>query len=70
VVVSTRVVGRWLGWWAIASGLGLVIARFFWTSKPLASAVRRLLDLDDHHVHPACPQAARGAEGGRRACQP
>jgi hypothetical protein len=32
VVVSTRVVGRWLGWWAIASGLGLVIARFFWTS--------------------------------------
>jgi hypothetical protein len=33
VVVSTRVVGRWLGWWAIASGLGLVIARFFWTSN-------------------------------------
>jgi len=33
VVVSTRVVGRWLGWWGIASGLGLVIARFFWTSN-------------------------------------
>ena len=32
VVLSTRVVGRWLGWWAIASGLGLVLARFFWTS--------------------------------------
>jgi hypothetical protein len=32
VVVSTRVVGRWLGWWGIASGLGLVIVRFFWTS--------------------------------------
>ena len=32
VVLSTRVVGRWLGWWAIASGLGLVICRFFWTS--------------------------------------
>jgi hypothetical protein len=32
VVLSTRVVGRWLGWWAIASGFGLVLARFFWTS--------------------------------------
>jgi hypothetical protein len=32
VVLSTRIVGRWLGWWAIASGLGLVICRFFWTS--------------------------------------
>jgi hypothetical protein len=32
VVLSTRVVGRWLGWWGIASGLGLVLARFFWTS--------------------------------------
>jgi hypothetical protein len=36
----------------------------------LVFAVRRLLDLDDRHVHPACPQAARGAEGGRRASQP
>ena len=33
VVLSTRIVGRWLGWWAIASGLGLVICRFFWTSE-------------------------------------
>ncbi len=33
VVLSTRVVGRWLGWWGIASGLGLVLARFFWTSE-------------------------------------
>jgi hypothetical protein len=31
LILSTRVVGRWLGWWAIASGLGLVISRFFWT---------------------------------------
>jgi hypothetical protein len=38
--------------------------------RVLASAVRRLLDLDDHHVHPACPQAGCGAEGGRRASQP
>ena len=33
VVLSTRVVGRWLGWWGIASGLGSVVARFFWTSE-------------------------------------
>jgi hypothetical protein len=32
VVLSTRVVRRWLGWWAIASGLGLGVSRFFWTS--------------------------------------
>ena len=32
VILSTRVVGRWLGWWALASGLGLVVSRFFWTS--------------------------------------
>lgn len=32
VILSTRVIGRWLGWWAIASGLGLVVSRFFWTS--------------------------------------
>jgi hypothetical protein len=28
----------------------------------LVFAVRRLLDLDDHHVHPACPEAGRGTE--------
>jgi hypothetical protein len=33
LILSTRVVGRWLGWWAIASGLGLVLSRFFWTSE-------------------------------------
>jgi hypothetical protein len=32
VILSTRVVGRWLGWWGIASGVGLAICRFFWTS--------------------------------------
>jgi hypothetical protein len=36
----------------------------------LASALLRLLDLDDHHVHPACPEATCGAERGRRASQP
>jgi hypothetical protein len=31
VILSTRLVGRWLGWWGIASGVGLAICRFFWT---------------------------------------
>ena len=32
VVLLTRAFGRWLGWWAIVAGLGLVSARFVWTS--------------------------------------
>ncbi len=32
VVLSTRVFGRWLGWWAIVAGTGLVLARFVWTT--------------------------------------
>ena len=33
VVLSTRVLGRWLGWWAVVAGAGLVLARFSWTSQ-------------------------------------
>jgi len=33
LILSTRIVGRWLGWWAIAAGLGLVVSRFFWISE-------------------------------------
>jgi hypothetical protein len=32
VMVATGIFGRWLGWWAIISGLGLALSRFFWTS--------------------------------------
>ncbi len=32
VVLSTRVFGRWLGWWAIVAGTGLVLSRFVWTT--------------------------------------
>jgi hypothetical protein len=32
VVLSTRVLGRWLGWWAVVAGAGLVLARFVWTT--------------------------------------
>jgi len=31
VILSTRLLGRWLGWWVIASGIGLAISRFSWT---------------------------------------
>ena len=33
VVVATGIFGRWLGWWAIISGLGLALCRFFWTAE-------------------------------------
>lgn len=32
LVISTRVFARWLGWWAILCGVGLVVSRFVWTS--------------------------------------
>lgn len=33
VILSSRVFGRWLGWWALLAGAGLVLARFAWTSQ-------------------------------------
>ena len=33
LVLETRVLGRWLGWWAVVSGVGLVVCRFVWTSE-------------------------------------
>jgi hypothetical protein len=33
VILATRVFGRWLGWWAIVSGVGLAVSRFFWTAE-------------------------------------
>jgi len=32
VVVTTRMFSRWLGWWVIVAGAGLVLARFVWTT--------------------------------------
>ena len=31
VIVSARSLPSWLGWWAIAAGIGQVLARAFWT---------------------------------------
>ncbi len=33
VIVSTRFLPRWLGWLAVASGVGLALARISWTSS-------------------------------------
>lgn len=33
VVLETRALGRWLGWWAVVAGIGLVLCRFVWTSE-------------------------------------
>ena len=32
LVLETRVLGRWLGWWAVVAGIGLVLSRFVWTT--------------------------------------
>jgi hypothetical protein len=32
VLLSRRALERWMGWWLTAAGLGLVAARFVWTS--------------------------------------
>lgn len=31
VIHRTGLLSRWLGWWAVVSGLGLVVSRFVWT---------------------------------------
>ena len=32
VILSTGVLERWTGWWIVVAGIGLVVARFVWTS--------------------------------------
>lgn len=32
VILSTRVLERWMGWWIVVAGLALVAARFAWTA--------------------------------------
>jgi hypothetical protein len=32
VILATRVLERWMGWWIVVAGVGLVSARFVWTT--------------------------------------
>jgi hypothetical protein len=32
VILSTGILGRWMGWWLVAAGIGLVVSRFVWTT--------------------------------------
>jgi hypothetical protein len=33
IVLSTRALGRWLGWWSIVAGAGLILVRFAWSGE-------------------------------------
>ena len=35
VILATRALELWMGWWLLASGLGLVGARFLWVTTEL-----------------------------------
>jgi Domain of unknown function (DUF4386) len=33
LMISTRAMPRWLGWWGVASGIGLALAHFIWKNE-------------------------------------
>ena len=43
VILSTRVLERWMGWWLLAAGGGLVASRFVWTSEVWLPALPAVL---------------------------
>src|SRR5215218_7943581 len=49
IVLATRVFGRWLGWLATVSGIGLALSG---SSRPVRFGTGRgvVLDLDDHRL--------------------
>jgi hypothetical protein len=60
MLLSTRALGRWLGWWAIVAGIGLILVRFAWSGEIWFAAVRTLLAVGDHRLHPADPPNESG----------
>ena len=64
VVLSTRVLGRWLGWWAIVAG-GWADSPVRLVGPNLVRAVRTLLVVGDHRLHTADPPKDRFVGGGR-----
>lgn len=72
VVLSTRVLGRWLGWWALVAGVGLILVRFAWSGDIWIAAyalfwlwvIIACIQLIRRKV--ALPEAAAPASGGFR----
>jgi hypothetical protein len=72
VVLSTRVLGRWLGWWAIVAGVGLILVRFAWSGDIWIAAyglfwlwvIIVCIQLVRRKI--ALPEAAAAAQGGFR----
>ena len=56
VLVSTRMLPRGLGWWAIAAGAGLVLARFAWTSEAWLLPYFAFFGSGSSRLHPAHPR--------------
>jgi hypothetical protein len=83
VILSTRILERWMGWWLVATGVGLVASRFVWTSElwtlpyllfwlwMLVLSVRLLRrpSLPDlsHDLSRARPRPSRSARSDRKA---
>ena len=61
LALLTRGFGRWLGWWAVVAGLGLVFARVVWTSEFWIERV--FLDLGGRRPRQTHPRA--GPLGGQ-----
>jgi hypothetical protein len=72
VVLSTRMLGRWLGWWAVVAGVGLILVRFAWSGDIWFAAYALFwlwviivcVQLIRRKI--ALPEAAAAASGGFR----
>jgi len=69
VIASTRFLPRWVGWLAIASGVGLALSRISWTSKHLAAALPDVLAVGDHGGRAApAPQTSAASPSPVEPC--
>ena len=59
VLLTSGVEERWLGWWIGAAGVGLVLARFGWTTWLWLLPYGCLLGVGPHGRHPAGPAPGR-----------
>jgi hypothetical protein len=68
VILSTGVLERWMGWWIVVAGLGLVVARFAWDGRVLGRWLGTVLAVDHRGLYPT-DRAARPVEQ-RRTLRP